>query len=106
MKSKNGNGLMDFFQLLGRNGFLAILISRLIPIMPSAAINAIAGVTKVHFGSFFLATALGKFPTMLAFTLRGARFGKNQLLIGIMIGLYVIVIFLIGLKLRNKWARG
>lgn len=74
--------------------------------MPSAAINAIAGVTKVHFWSFLLATALGKFPTMLAFTLAGAQFRKNQLLTGLMIGLYVLVIFLIVLKIRNKWARG
>ncbi|MFJ7736200.1 TVP38/TMEM64 family protein [Lysinibacillus sp. NPDC097287] len=98
--------LDGFFQLLERNGFLAVLIGRLVPIMPSAAINAIAGVTKVRFSSFLLATALGKFPTMLAFTLAGAQFGKNQLLTGTMIGLYVLVIFLIGLKIRNKWARG
>lgn len=54
--------LDGFFQLLERNGFLAVLIGRLIPIMPSAAINAIAGVTKVRFGSFLLATTIGKFP--------------------------------------------
>ncbi|MEG0260678.1 MAG: TVP38/TMEM64 family protein [Lysinibacillus sp.] len=98
--------LDGFFQLLERNGFLAVLIGRLIPIMPSAAINAIAGVTKVRFRSFLLATAIGKFPTMLAFTIAGAQFGKNQVVTGIMIGLYIIVLFLLGLKIRNKWARG
>lgn len=98
--------LDGFFQLLERNGFLAVLIGRLIPIMPSAAINAIAGVTKVRFRSFLLATTIGKFPTMLAFTLAGSQLEKNQYITGMMIVLYVIVIFLLGSKVRNKWTRG
>lgn len=95
--------LDGFFQLLERNGFLAVLIGRLIPIMPSAAINAIAGVTKVRFSSFLFATTIGKVPTMMFFTLAGAQFGKNQLLTAMMIGLYVLVLFLLGMKMRNKW---
>lgn len=98
--------LDGFFHLLERNGFLAVLVGRLIPIMPSAAINAIAGVTKVRFRSFFLATAIGKCPTMIAFTLAGTQFEENQYVTGMMIGLYVIVIVLIGFKVRNKWTRG
>lgn len=98
--------LGGFFQLLERNGFLAVLIGRLIPIMPSAAINAIAGVTKVRFRSFLLATTMGKFPTMMAFTLAGSRFEENQYITGMMIGLYVIMLVLLGLKVRNKWKRG
>lgn len=98
--------LDGFFQLLGRNGFLAVLIGRLIPIMPSAAINAIAGVTEVRFASFLLATTIGKLPTMMAFTLAGAHFDKHQYLTGMMVVLYVFVLFLLGLKLKNKWTRG
>lgn len=98
--------LDGFFQLLERNGFLAVLIGRLIPIMPSAAINAIAGVAKVRFGSFLLATTLGKFPTMMAFTLAGSQFEENQYITGMMIVLYVIVIVLLGSKVRTKWTRG
>lgn len=98
--------LDGFFQLLERNGFLAVLIGRLIPIMPSAAINAISGVTKVRFGSFLLATTIGKFPTMMAFTLAGSQFKENQYITGMMIGLYVIVIILLGSKIRTKWIRG
>lgn len=103
---KKWQRLDGFFQLLERNGFLAVLIGRLIPIMPSAAINAIAGVTKVRFRSFLLATTIGKFPTMLAFTLAGAQFGRNMYLTGIMIALYVFVLFLLGLKLKENWRRG
>ena len=98
--------LDGFFQLLERNGFLAVLIGRLIPIMPSAAINAIAGVTKVRFRSFLLATTIGKFPTMMAFTLAGSQFEENQYVTGMMIVLYVIVLFLLGSKIRKKWTRG
>lgn len=95
--------LAGFFLLLERNGFLAVLIGRIIPIMPSAAINAIAGVTKIHFRSFLLATTIGKFPTMMAFTLAGAQFKNNPFLIGMMVVLYALVIFLFGLKVKNKW---
>lgn len=45
-------------------GFVIILLSRLIPVLPSSAINTAAGVSKVSFRSFFFATILGKLPAV------------------------------------------
>lgn len=98
-KSING-----FFNLIERNGFLAILIARLIPIMPSAIINAIAGVSKIKFSSFFLATLFGKFPTMLAFTLAGSQFEQQKIITIIFVLLYLLVLFLLSSKLKHKWS--
>ncbi len=42
---------------------------------------------------------------MMFFTLAGAQFGKNKLLTAMMIGLYVLVLFLLGMKMRNKWLK-
>ncbi|MEQ6353191.1 VTT domain-containing protein [Lysinibacillus sp. M3] len=94
-----------FFDLLERNGFLAILIGRLIPIMPSAAINTIAGVSKIKFFSFFFATLIGKFPTMLAFTLAGAQFEEQKLITTLFVLLYLFVLIMIAFKLKHKWSK-
>ena len=45
-------------------GFWIILFSRLIPVLPSSAINTAAGISKVSFRSFFFATILGKLPAV------------------------------------------
>ena len=98
--------LDGFFRLLERDDFLAVLIGRLIPIMPSAAINAIAGVANVRFHAFLLATTMGKLPTMIAFTVAGTQFEENRYITGLLIGLYVLAIVLVGSKIRRKWTRG
>jgi len=93
-----------FFNLLERNGFLAILIGRLVPIMPSAVINAIAGVSKIKFMSFFVATLIGKFPTMLAFTLVGSQFEEQKIITTIFVLLYLLVLIMLAIKLKQKWS--
>ena len=98
--------LDGFFKLLERNDFVAVLIGRLVPIMPSAAINAIAGVANVRFHAFLLATTLGKLPTIMAFTLAGSQFAENQYITGLMIGFYVLFVAFLGFKIRKKWTRG
>jgi uncharacterized membrane protein YdjX (TVP38/TMEM64 family) len=47
------------------NSFTIICLSRLIPILPSAAVNYAAGLSLMSFMSFLAATLLGKFPMIL-----------------------------------------
>lgn len=62
-------GNLPFFQRLNeqaeRSGFRIVLMSRLIPVLPSAVINSAAGLSRVSFLQFFAATLLGKFPITL-----------------------------------------
>ena len=59
------NYLKNYLELISSNGFLAILIGRIVPIMPSAVVNLIAGISGVRFFEFTSATILGKLPTIL-----------------------------------------
>lgn len=42
--------------------FYLLILARLIPILPSAAVNYAAGVSPIKYGHFLLATLLGKIP--------------------------------------------
>lgn len=51
--------------LLRGNSFSVVFLSRLIPVLPSAAVNYAAGLSLMTFPSFFLATLLGKIPMIV-----------------------------------------
>lgn len=51
--------------LLRGNSFSVVLLSRLIPVLPSAAVNYAAGLSLMTFPSFLLATLLGKIPMIV-----------------------------------------
>ncbi len=54
-----------------RNAFISVLFARLIPIVPSPVINIYSAISIIPALSFALATAIGKIPTMLMFSLVG-----------------------------------
>jgi len=51
--------------LLRGNSFSVVLLSRLIPVLPSAAVNYAAGLSLMTFSSFLLASLLGKIPMIV-----------------------------------------
>jgi uncharacterized membrane protein YdjX (TVP38/TMEM64 family) len=51
--------------LLKGNSFTVVLLSRLIPVLPSAAVNYAAGLSLMTFPSFLLASLLGKIPMII-----------------------------------------
>jgi uncharacterized membrane protein YdjX (TVP38/TMEM64 family) len=71
-----GEGLLDRLGRAGRriteqarsSGFLSILIVRLIPGPPFAMWNYAAGVARVPFRDYFLATLIGTLPSHIIFT--------------------------------------
>ncbi|WP_332645623.1 TVP38/TMEM64 family protein [Lysinibacillus sp. 54212] len=102
-KMNKWKSVTGFFLLLERNGFLAVLIARLIPIMPSAAINLIVGISNISMTSFILATIIGKFPTMLAATIAGSQFNEHPAISILLFSLYFCVLIIIGYKLKKHW---
>lgn len=62
-----GNRLGKYDDLIERNGFKAVLILRVL-FVPLAAINYGAGLTKIRFWDYLLATALGEALTILVVT--------------------------------------
>jgi uncharacterized membrane protein YdjX (TVP38/TMEM64 family) len=58
----SGEGLRQFMGLVGRNGFLASLVVRLVPSAPFIVVNMAAGVTPMRLRDFAAGTALGIVP--------------------------------------------
>lgn len=59
-------------QLLARRGFSAVLVARLMPVVPFTAVNYAAGLTAVRFRDFLLATFVGMLPATAAYVTIGA----------------------------------
>ena len=95
--------LEKFLTLIVTNGFLAVLIGRLVPIIPSAGVNLIAGISGVNFIAFATATLFGKLPIMIAFSLAGNQLAAGNWQTLIMIALYLLILLLVGRKLKAKW---
>ncbi len=51
-----------FIEAVGKNGFLASLLVRLVPTAPFIVVNMAAGVTAMRFASFVAGTAIGIVP--------------------------------------------
>jgi phospholipase D1/2 len=54
---------------LARQGLLAIIILRIVPVAPFTVVNLIAGASHIRFWDFALGTLLGMIPGTLALTL-------------------------------------
>jgi len=57
-----GDGVAKFMKLIGRNGFMASLIVRLVPSAPFIVVNMAAGVTPMKVLDFAAGTAIGIVP--------------------------------------------
>ena len=57
-----GDGVAKFMRLIGKNGFLASLIVRLVPSAPFIVVNMAAGVTPMKVLDFAAGTAIGIIP--------------------------------------------
>ena len=65
LRTFSGDGLRQFMELVGRNGFLASLIVRLVPSAPFIVVNMAAGVTPMRARDFTAGTALGIVPKIV-----------------------------------------
>lgn len=84
-------------------GFYAILISRMIPIIPASLINISAGISEIRFTSFLMASALGKLPAIFLYSYLGYKilhYGKFVNHIAVF-GLLLIFIYLISFKIKK-----
>lgn len=62
LKTLSGESMQRFMDLVGRNGFLASLIVRLVPSAPFIVVNMAAGVTPMRARHFTAGTAIGIVP--------------------------------------------
>ena len=102
-----GKSVGEFVQMIGRNGFLASFIIRLVPAAPFVVINMAAGATPMSLWAFAGGTALGIAPkiALTAFaghTIVGAISGHAKGINWLSLALVAAVWLGVGL-LARKW---
>jgi len=85
---------------LEKNGFLAVLATRLIPVFPSSIVNLAGAVARIPTRTFVWATVIGKLPTMMAFTLAGNELTHHPWTAVALIVIYGAVVVIASFKLR------
>lgn len=58
-------------QFINHRPFAAIIVCRLIPVLPQTAVNIYAGVTGIPFITFLLASIIGKLPSIFLYAYLG-----------------------------------
>jgi len=100
LASFSGEGLKRFIELVGRNGFFASLIVRLVPSAPFIVVNMAAGVTPMRVLDFAVGTGLGIVPKIALTCFAGnslARVMRGQAHSGHFIALALIVVVWLGI---------
>jgi uncharacterized membrane protein YdjX (TVP38/TMEM64 family) len=91
--------------MLGRQGFTAVLLVRLVPVVPFNVSNYAAGVTAVSFRDFALGTLVGIVPGSFAYAALGGSFDDpTSPLFLTAVGL-VVVLALVGGVVSRRRAR-
>jgi uncharacterized membrane protein YdjX (TVP38/TMEM64 family) len=87
-----------------RHAFLAILVARLVPVVPSILVNVYAALSRVSFPVYAIASAVGKIPAMLLFASAGSRLLSEPRQAAVMLlvyGLFLCAVLLI----YRMWVR-
>lgn len=85
------------------NGFLYVLMFRLIPVINFDLISYLAAIAKVRFSSFALATVIGIIPGTFAYNFLGSSFvSGNPKVIALAVAVF-IVLTVVPIVIRNRW---
>jgi uncharacterized membrane protein YdjX (TVP38/TMEM64 family) len=89
--------LIQFSKRMEAHGFFYVLLGRLIPILPSSAINLAAGLTRTRFVAFLAGTIIGKLPiifmeSMIAHDLFHFHKYKDRLLLMLLVFALLMVV--------------
>lgn len=73
IKPSKNKKLLNIEEILKNQGFLTILILRLIPLFPFDLISYGAGLTSIKYNDFFFGTLIGTIPGIIVFINLGAQ---------------------------------
>ncbi|QGH34753.1 TVP38/TMEM64 family protein [Gracilibacillus salitolerans] len=90
------NKIKKFDELISHNAFIAVLFSRMIPIIPPPVVNIYSGLSTMLFKTYILATAIGQIPGMIVYAFIGNQLFESiqhlMMGIGIYLGFLIIII--------------
>ncbi len=84
-----------------KSGAKVIFLARLVPILPSSIVSYAAGLSKVSFAGFILASVLGKLPEIIIYTFLGHSLESAEGLIT-KVTVVIILVSLLCFSLRSK----
>lgn len=87
------------------NGFLYVLLFRLIPVINFDLISYVAAFAKVRFASFTLATLIGIIPGTFAYNFLGSSFVSGNPKIIILAIVVFVVLTVVPIVIRNRWSK-
>lgn len=94
-------GIKKFDHIISQNAFIAVLFSRMIPVVPPPVVNIYSGLSTMLFRTYFYATALGKVPGMIVYAFVGNQlFETNHRFFS---GIIIYVGFLLVVLLLYRW---
>ena len=99
-----GSNLKNIERMNGAQGFLLILSLRLLPYFPAPLINVSAGVSRISFLWFLLASAIGKLPFIFVYIYLGYNLlhSKNYTLGAVVMIALLLVPYLIVRKTKKR----
>ncbi|MRG87804.1 TVP38/TMEM64 family protein [Salinibacillus xinjiangensis] len=99
------NKIKKFDEIISENAFVAVLFSRMLPIIPPPIVNIYSGLSAMKFSVYLLATAIGQIPGMLVYAYLG-----NQIFASIQSFLFGILLYiaflLVVLPIYRWWYKG
>ncbi|MBE0492254.1 MAG: TVP38/TMEM64 family protein [Sulfurospirillum sp.] len=106
LREKLGDGeLLNLDAKVKKNGFMVILLLRLVPLVPFDIISYSAGLSKIHYRDFIFATCVGIIPGVLVYANIGAQaldIGSNDFYISLALLIALLLFSLIMQKRLKK----
>jgi uncharacterized membrane protein YdjX (TVP38/TMEM64 family) len=96
---KRTKAIEDF---LTRNGALAVMESRILPLLPYGIVNYSAGLTRLRFRDMALGTVVGAAPKVFAYTALGGSLGDLTSPEAIAAVTLIVLLGLIGLVVARR----
>lgn len=92
-----------FFSLVENHAFRAVLLARLIPIFPSVGVNSVSAIAHVPAVTFLTATAIGKLPLVIVYTVAGNQIDIYTWQSVLILVIYTVVILGAASYIERKW---
>jgi uncharacterized membrane protein YdjX (TVP38/TMEM64 family) len=106
---KRARGIEAFLQ---RHGTIAVMESRIVPLLPFGLVNYAAGVTRLHFWQLGLGTVIGAAPKVFAYVALGGSLTdlgapEVKIAVGLLLALAVIGVLVLRRQLAlDRAGRG
>lgn len=97
--------LASFTKAVQTYPFRAVIIARLLPVIPQTAVNIYAGVAPVPFWTYVIASGIGKIPSILIYAYLGHGLSLNPALFGTVAAIIILLSTLLMIAYQKKGSR-